>query len=96
MTIILTAETEARLREKTQRDGEDINVLAERLIRSALDWESQERAETIAALQRSEQAAEQGRERSLAGFISDQRNKYGFPATWPNEVNEGQDADDVR
>ena len=96
MTISLTAETEARLRAKTQQDGEDINTLAERLILSALDWEAQERAATIAALQRSEQAAEQGRERSLAAFISDQRSKHGFPANWPNDVTEAQDVDNAR
>ena len=95
MTITLTAETEARLREKTQQDGGDINTLAERLILSALDWEVQERAETIAALQRSEQAAEQGRERPLAAFVSDQRNKHGFPANWPDDVPEAQDVDDA-
>jgi hypothetical protein len=96
MTITLTAETEARLRAKTQRDGGDINALAEHLILSALDWEAQERDETIAAIQRSEQAAVLGRERPLAAFISDQRNKHGFPANWPDDMTEVQDAGDAR
>jgi len=87
----MTAETEARLPEKTRQDGEDINSLAERLILSALDWEVQERAEAIAAIQRSDQAAERGRDRPLAAFISDQRHKYGFPANWPDDVTEAQD-----
>jgi hypothetical protein len=96
MSITLSAETEARLREKTQRDGGDINTVAESLILSALDWEVQERAEAIAAIKCSEQAAEQGRERPLTAFISDQRNKYGFPANWPNDGTEVEDVDDAR
>ena len=81
MTITLTPQTESRLREKAQREGGDINTLAETLIAAALDWEAQERAETIAGIQRGEQAAVQGQERPLAEFLAEQRTKHGFPAT---------------
>lgn len=83
MTITLTPDVEARLREKAEREGSNINAIAEALIISALEWEAQERAETIAGVQRGEQAAREGKVRPLAEFIAEQRIKHGFPPTWP-------------
>ena len=84
MTITLTPSTEARLREKAEREGQDLNVVAEALIAAALDWEAQERAEAIEGIRRGDQAAAEGRERPLAAFVAEQRAKHGFPAAWPN------------
>ena len=95
MTITLKPQTEARLREKAQREGGDINAIAEALIAAALEWEAQERAEAIAGVQRGEQAAREGRERPLAEFIAEQRAKHGFPATWPQEKADAQEMHDA-
>ena len=92
MTITLTPDVEARLREKAEREGSNINAIAEALITSALDWEAQERAETIAGVQRGEQAAKEGRERPLAEFVAEQRIKHGFSTTWPYGTDTAQDA----
>lgn len=91
MTIVLTPDTEARLREKAEREGQDLNVVAEALIAAALDWEAQDRAEAIEGVRRADQAAAAGRERSLGAFIAEQRTKHGFSAEWPHVP-----GDDVR
>lgn len=92
MTITLSSETEARLRAKAQREGEDINTIAETLIAIALDWEAQDKAEAIEGVRRGEQAADAGRERPLAEFLAEQRVKHGFPATWPHADRDAQDS----
>jgi len=93
MTITLTPEAEARLKEKAQREGSDINTVAEALIMAALEWEAQDRAEAIVGVRRGEQAAGAGRERSLADYFADQRAKHGFSANWPYDVIEEPDTD---
>ena len=95
MTITLTPDTEARLREKAERENSDINRVAESLISIALEWEAQERAETIAGVQRGEQAIREGRVRPLAEFVAEQRVKHGFPVTWPYDVDTTQDVDNA-
>jgi len=84
MPIMLTPETEARLREKAVRDGQDMNTVAEAMLKYALEWEALERAELIEAVRQSDQASAEGRERSLAEFIAEQRAKHGFAADWLN------------
>ena len=84
MTITLTPETEARLREKAAREGQDINAVADALLMAALEWESQDRMEAIKGIRRGDQAAAEGRERPLAAFLVDQRGKHSFAAEWPN------------
>jgi hypothetical protein len=92
MTIMLTPDTEARLREKAEREGQDLNVVAEALIAAALDWEAQDRAEAIEGVRRGDQAAAEGRERPLAAFLAEQRVRYGFPAEWPSvSVDDGRE-----
>jgi predicted transcriptional regulator len=80
MTLMLTPETEARLREKAEREGQDIHAVADALIAAALEWEAHERAEAIEGIRRGEQAAAEGRERPLAAFLAEQRAKHGFAA----------------
>jgi hypothetical protein len=90
MTIMLTPETEARLREKAEREGQDIHAVADALIAAALEWEAQERAEAVEGIRRGDQAAAAGHERPLAAFLAEQRAKHGFPAEWP-QVTDGDD-----
>jgi DNA-binding TFAR19-related protein (PDSD5 family) len=91
MTITLTPGTEARLREKAEREGREIDAVAEALIAAALEWEAQDRAEAIEGIRRGDQAAAEGHERLLVAFFAEQRAKHGFPAEWPNAP-----VDDVR
>ena len=83
MPIMLTPETEARLREKAARDGQDMDAVAESLLKYALEWEAQERAELIEAVRQSDQASADGRERPFSEFIAEQRVKHGFAADFP-------------
>ena len=90
MTIILSPEAEARLRERAERDGQDVNTVADALIIAALEWEAQHRAEAIEGW-RGDQAAAEGRERPLAEFLAEQREKHGFPLSWPHAAPEQND-----
>jgi hypothetical protein len=69
--------------EKARREGGDVNAVAESLIVAALEWEARDRAEASDMVRRSDQAAADGRERSLGEFIAEQRARYGFDATRP-------------
>jgi len=84
MTINLSPEAEARLREKAERDGQNMNSVADALILSALEWEAREMAEVIEGVRRGDLAAAEGRERPLSTFFSEQRAKYGFSSAWPD------------
>ncbi len=95
MNITLSPEAGARLREKAEHDGQDVNVLADTLILAALEWEAQDRAEAIEGVRRGDQAAAEGRERPLAEFFAEQRAKYGFPASWPHLAPEHNDSGDA-
>ena len=91
MSITLTQQTETRIQEKAKREGRDVNAIADALISSVLDWEAQERSETLEGIRRGDQAAEEGRERPLQEFLSEQRSKHGFAKEWPNSLTESQD-----
>ena len=85
MTIILTPQTEALLREKSQREGQDESAVADALLAALLTEEAQDRAEAVAGVQEGEQAAAEGRERPLSAFLKEQRIKHNLPAQWPHE-----------
>ena len=82
MPIMLTPETEARLREKAVRDGQDMDAVAESMLKYALEWEAQEQAELIEAICQSDQATAGGRERPFSEFVAEQRAKHGFTANF--------------
>jgi hypothetical protein len=84
MTIMLTPETEARLREKAEREGQPLDAVADALLAAALERESQDRSEAVEGLKRGDQAAEERRERPLSAFLAEQRVKHGFHSEWPN------------
>lgn len=52
MTIVLTKQTEARLREKAEREGQDMNAIADALLAGALDWDAREREEAAEGIRR--------------------------------------------
>ncbi len=93
MTITLSPEAEARLNEKSRRDGKDVNAVADALILAALDWEARDQAEAIEGVRRGDQAAAEGRERPLAEFFAEQRAKHGFPPSWPHVAPEQSSPD---
>ena len=52
MTIVLSEQTETRLREKAEREGQDMNAIADDLLANALDWDAREREEAAEGIQR--------------------------------------------
>ena len=85
MTITLTPATEARLREKAAREGQDFDRVADTLLQIALDWEEQEQAETVEVLRRSLAANDAGRVRPFTEFAGEMRAKYGLPTQLSDE-----------
>jgi len=79
MAIILSRDTETRLRETAEMEGQDVNALADALLAAALEWEAQERAETLEGLRRGIAASDTGRVRPFADFASAMRTKYALP-----------------
>ena len=73
MTITITPETETLLRQKAEREGQDVDVVADALLAAVLASEAQERAETIAEIQRGFEAGAAGRVRSAADVFADMR-----------------------
>lgn len=74
MAMVLTPETEARLREQAQRTGQDVDLLANSLLADALSDDldaltDDEVAEIRAGIRRGLAAA--GRERPLAEYAAD-------------------------
>ena len=75
MTIVLTPETEAKLREKARREGADASFVAESLILAALEAEERDFQEAIIGIQRGLEAGRQGRVRPAADVHADLRAK---------------------
>lgn len=79
MSITIHPDTEAKLREKAVREGQDLDTLADTLLNRVLEWEAQDRAEAVEGIKRGFEAFEQGRYRSFQDFASEQRAKFHLP-----------------
>lgn len=75
MTITISAELEARLKERAAQEGTDTDTIAEAFLSAALEWEAQERTETIAGIQRGLDSSAAGRVRPAADVFADLRDK---------------------
>lgn len=81
MTVTLNTTIEARVRERAEREGQDVSVVANALIGQALAEEeagydpdnltNEEIAEIRAGIRRGLEAAAEGRERSVAEYAAD-------------------------
>ena len=85
MSITLRPETEAKLREKAEREGIDLDTLAETIIAEALAWEAQDQAEAIEGIRRGIEASDVGRVRPFAEFAAEMRARYNLPTHLSNE-----------
>jgi predicted transcriptional regulator len=79
IVVTLSPETEAQLREKATRQGQDISIVAAELLATVLEWEAQDSQEAIKGIQRGLDDFEAGRFRSFAEFAEEQRRKYNLP-----------------
>jgi len=75
MTITISSELEARLKDHATREGQELDAAAEALLSAALDWEARERAETIAGIQRGLEAGAAGRVRPASEVFAEMRAK---------------------
>lgn len=80
MSITISPDTEARLREQAVREGKDLDTLADTLLNMALEWEAQEYADTVQGIKHGIEAFEQGRSRPFDEFAAEQRAKFNLPS----------------
>jgi predicted transcriptional regulator len=73
MTVTLSPETEAKLRERAEREGRDVSLVADALISAALEWEALDREEALAGIRRGLEASAAGRVRSARDVFADMR-----------------------
>lgn len=78
ITISLSPEVEAQLREKAVERGQDMSLIAAELLSRILEWESQDSEEAITGIQRGLDDFEAGRFRSFQTFAQEQRDKHNL------------------
>jgi predicted transcriptional regulator len=82
MTIVVTLspELEELLRNRAMQLGQDVNLVASKLLASALEWEEQDSEEASRGIQQGLDDFEAGRFRSFQDFSEEQRRKYNLQA----------------
>ena len=75
MTISIPDTLASRLRDRANQEGCDLETIAEYLLATALDWESQDRTEAIAGIQGGLDAVVAGRVRPAAEVFADMKSK---------------------
>jgi predicted transcriptional regulator len=78
ITIDLQPAVLARLHEKAEREGQETEAVAARLLAEVLEWEAQDRREAIAGIERGLADFEAGRFRPLEEIIAEKRAKYAL------------------
>lgn len=76
MAITLRPETEEKLRQMAQWEGQDADAFAEALLADILAEREQAFAEDVAAAQEGMEAINQGRFRPAAEFFAEHRRRY--------------------
>jgi len=87
MAITLTPETETRLRQRAEREGQDADTLADTLLADALaddpdDLTPEDAAAIRDGLRRGLEAAAAGRVKPLSQAVAEARHRHGLPDTW--------------
>ena len=89
MTLTITPNTEALLLAKAERDGEDVNSVADALLADLL---ARNQAEEIVAIRVGLEASDAGRVRPLAEVAAEKRAKHHLPTHLSDaEVLSGED-----
>ena len=85
MTVVLSAETEARVVERAVREGRDASSVADALIVAALEWEAQDRLEMADGIRRGLADSDAGRVRPFAEFAAEMRERHNLPVHLSDE-----------
>ena len=85
--IRLTPETETRLRERAEREGQDADTFADAILADVLaddpdDLTPDEIAEIRGGIRRGLEAAAAGRVKPLSQAVAEARQRHGLPDTW--------------
>ncbi len=75
MTITLAPETEAKLREKANDQGQDVNAVADAMLRMALEWEARDEEEAMEGIRRGLESSAARRVRPATEVFADMRAK---------------------
>jgi predicted transcriptional regulator len=78
--ITLNPELEEQLRKKATQRGQDISLVATKLLASVLEWEAQDSEEAIQGIKQGLNDFEAGNFRGFDEFAAEQRRKYNLPA----------------
>lgn len=78
IVVTLSPELETLLRDKADRQGQDISLVASELLASILQWEEQDSEAAIKGIQQGLDDFEAGRFRSFQAFAEEQRHKYNL------------------
>jgi predicted transcriptional regulator len=78
IVISLNPELEAQLREKAERQGQDISLTAAKMLANALAWETQDSEDAIEGIRQGLDDFEAGRFRSFDDFAAEQQSKFNF------------------
>ena len=84
MTITLSPQIGAKLLEKANQEGKDLDTLVDMLLADSLEAQKRESEEIMAAVLNATKAAEAGREKPLTQYFAEQRAKRGLLDTWPS------------
>ncbi|MGI4792260.1 MAG: hypothetical protein ACRYFS_25830 [Janthinobacterium lividum] len=84
MTITLSPQIEAKLLEKAQQEGQDLDTLVDIILADSLGMQTREDEEIAAAIRKAMAAGEAGREKPIGQYLAEQRAKRGLPASWPS------------
>jgi predicted transcriptional regulator len=76
MAITLKPETEEKLRQVAQRQGQDAHSLADIWLAESIARHEQEFEANVAAIQEGLDAIDQGRVRPFEDFLSEHRQRY--------------------
>lgn len=79
MAITLKPETEEKLRQRAQWEGQDADALADALLADVLAQREREFSEDITSVQEAWGAIRQGRERPFTEFMADHRRRHPDP-----------------
>jgi len=77
--IPLKPERKAQLEEYARRHGQDPASALDELLASYLEWERQDFQEAVEDIRQGHHHVKAGRTRPAAEFLSDLRQKHGFP-----------------
>jgi len=79
ITINLAPDEEAKLHQKSAREGQSAEVIAHNALMEALEWDAQDRTEAVEGIKRGTEDFAQGRFRRFSEFEAEQRAKYSLP-----------------